>query len=858
LPAIGVFAVLLAAPLRVPPALAQYAPIQFDIPPQPLSAALLELGRQAGISMALPADLPRDRISQPVVGALTPAQALARLLDGAHVGFRFLDSETVMVTMLTDQSAPAPRQALLPRPWMSPNASELEEVIVTARRREERLQAVPISVTAFSARQLALDNITSTQDLGLFVPSLVLNNNTGFAPGLVLRGQGSTLGAGPGVLAYFAEVPFASGQNATGQFQGGTGPGMFYDLENIQVLKGPQGTLFGRNTTGGAVLVTPRKPADTFEGYGQITLGDYDWREVEGALNVPLVPGTLLLRVAGNASMRDGYTRDVGPYFSGQDYDNRDYWAVRASLVWRPSDDFENYVIASSLYVHQTGTGGSLFAVKPDSLATKAFPDIVAFLALQQRLGPRETELSSAQIDKQWTYGAIDIARWDIADDLAVKNIAGYLVDKNSSGIIDFDHTPFAIQDLKAPRGWAGAGKQFSEELQLSGGSGDGRLRWTVGGYVEYDEPTDTPEYDVTVPIAAAAAGYVPTLIIVQGSTTQRTQAVYGQANYDLSGLWPALEGLRFTAGLRYTWDYRSDTGNIYSPTSNNSCPERLGFNYPDCALGASGHFHAPTWALGLDYQVTPQTLAYVTGRHGYKSGGFNLNTPEHSIFSTFKPELVTDVEIGLKADWRLFGAAARTNIDAFHTDYQDIQRSVTELINGLSSPVTENAAVATIDGIELEGTVIPTANTEISLAYSYLASKYDQYLSPTQGSLAGLRFPFTPKNKVRLTGRYRLPIAPAWGNLDLSATYLLQSSMTAGPDFDATDVIHGYGLINLRLDWGGIAGSAFDASAFVTNLADTAYVTRISGLYNVFGVAGASYGEPRMFGVQLRYQFGP
>ncbi|MDB5394365.1 MAG: TonB-dependent receptor [Rhodospirillales bacterium] len=808
--------------------------------------------------MALPPDLPRDRVSQPVVGALTTTQALATLLSGAHVGFKFVDPETVKVEVLNDRGATAPPRIIRAPTEALSKAAELEEVIVTARRREERLQSVPVSVTAFSARQLEQNNITSTQDLGLFVPSLVLNNNTGFAPGLVLRGQGSTLGAGPGVLVYFAEVPFVSGENATGQFQGGTGPGMFYDLENIQVLKGPQGTLFGRNTTGGAVLVTPHKPANNLEGYGQVTLGDYDWHEVEGVLNVPLVSDRVLLRVAADVSMRDGYTRDAGPFFPGQDYDNRDYWAFRGSLVLRPSDDFENYIIASSLYVHQTGTGGSLFAVKPDSLATNAFPGIFAYLALQQRLGPRKTELSSEQIDKQWTYGVIDIARWDIADDLIFRNIGGYLVDKNSSGIIDFDHTPFAIQDLKAPQGWAGAGKQFSEEVQLNGKSTDGRLQWTVGGYLEYDKPTATPEYEVTVPIAPAGGTYAPALIVVKGSTTQRTQAVYGQATYDLSGLWPVLDGLKLTAGLRYTWDYRSDNGNIYISTSNNSCAERVGFHYPDCNLGVSGRFHAPTWTLGIDYQIAPQTLLYIAGRRGYKSGGFNLNTPEHSVFSTFKPELVTDVEIGIKTDWTLLGVKARTNIDAFHTDYTNIQRSVTELINGLSSPVTENAAVATIEGVELEGTLVPTANTEILFAYSYLASKYDQYISPTQGSLVSLRFPFTPKDKVRLTGRYHLPVPADWGSIDLSATYLLQSSITAGPGYDATDVIHGYDQINLRLDWGGIAGGRFDASLFVTNAADTVCVTRISALYSVFGVAGASYGEPRMFGVQLRYQFGP
>jgi iron complex outermembrane receptor protein len=833
--------------------------VDFNIPSQPLSAALLEFGRQAGLSIAVPDNFPRDRISEPLSGALTPEQGLAILLKDVPARFTFVDRETVTVAVNAADNAvvPPPQRKAAADAIVLTDKGALEEVIVTARRKEERLQAVPVSVTAFDPTQLRDRNITSTQDLGLFVPSLVINNNAGFAPGFVLRGQGSTLGAGPGVVAYFAEVPFISGQNATGSFQGGTGPGMFYDLENVQVLKGPQGTLFGRNTTGGAVLFTPQKPKNDYDGYAQLTLGDYNWREEEAALNIPIVPDRLLLRVAGDVSMREGYTRDVGPYFPGQDYDNRDYWAFRLSLVARPTDEFENHLIASSLYVHETGTGGGIFAVKPGGLAIEAFPQIAAYLATQQALGPRETELSTAQIDKQWTYGVIDIARQDIGDDLTLKNIAGYQVDKNSTGIIDFDYSPFAIQDLTVPKGWQGASAQYSEELQLTGKSLGGRLDWTLGGYVEYDQPTDTPQYDVMSPILTAGV-YRPSLIVVQGSTTQRTRALYGQASYDLSDLWAPLDGLKFTAGYRYTWDYRSDGNNVYIPTSGNKCAERTGFTLPDCTLASSGRFHAPTWTLGLDYQLDPRTLLYVTGRRGYKSGGFNLNTPEHSTYSSFQPEFVTDVEIGVKADWTVFGAKARTDIDAFHTDYTDIQRAISVLINGLSSPVTENAAVATIEGVEFEGTILPTPRTEISLSYSYLASKYEKYQSPVLGDLSGLEFPFTPKNKISLTGRYHLAVGSDLGDLSLAATYLLQSSVNGGPDYNPTDVIQGYDLINLRLDWKQAMGSDFDAALFVTNVADTVYKARVSGLYNIFGVAGAAYGEPRIFGFQLKYRFGP
>ena len=834
--------------------------VEFNIPAQPLSSALLELGRQGGLSIAVPNDFPRDLTSRPLGGTLTPAEALTALLRDVPARFTFVDAETVTITVTVadNRAVPPPEPRAAPDAIVVTGAGTLEQVIVTARRREEKLQNVPLAVTVFSQAQLEDRNITSPQDLGLFAPSLVINNNAGVAPGFVLRGQGLTLGAGPGVVAYFAEVPFPSGQNATGAFQGGTGPGNFYDLENVQVLKGPQGTLFGRNTTGGAILFTPAKPRNDYDGYADLTLGDYNWHEVQGALNIPGVPDKLLLRVAGDMSMRDGYTRDVGPYFPGQDYDNRDYWALRASAVLRPNDDFENYLILTSLYLHQAGTGASLIAVKPGGLAVEAFPAIDAYLAVQQTLGPRQTELSSAQIDKQWTYGLVDIARDDIGDDLTLKNIAGYMVEKNSTGIIDVDSSPFAIQDTFAPKGWSGASAQSSDELQLAGKSAGGRLQWTFGGYLEYDRPTDMPEYSVSIPVLGASGTYQPSRIVAEGRTTQRTQALYGQATYELGGLSPALDDVKLTGGYRYTWDYRSDVSDIFSPTSGGKCIERTGFVFPDCELGKSGRFHAPTWTLGLDYQLTPDTLLYVTGRRGYKSGGFNLNTPEHSTYSSFQPELVTDVEIGAKADWTLFGIRGRANLDLFHTDYSNIQRAISVLINGLSSPVTENAAVATIEGVELEGTFIPLPRTEISLAYSYLSSKYDRYYSPVLGNLSGLAFPFAPKNKVSITGRYHLLASADWGDISLGGSYLVQSAVNTGPDFDATNIIQGYDLINLRLDWSGIAGSNFDAALFVTNAADTVYKTRVSSLYNVFGIAGADYGEPRIFAAQLSYRFSP
>jgi outer membrane protein OmpA-like peptidoglycan-associated protein len=202
-------------------------------------------------------------------------------------------------------------------------------------------------------------------------------------------------------------------------------------------------------------------------------------------------------------------------------------------------------------------------------------------------------------------------------------------------------------------------------------------------------------------------------------------------------------------------------------------------------------------------------------------------------------------------------GVKARTDLSAYHDDYSNIQRSVTQLINGISAPITENAATATIQGVEFQGSVIPVQGTEISLTYSLTAAKYDKFVDPLAGNMSDLEFPFVPKNKFSGTVRQDLPIPVELGELSVSATYSVQSHVRGDSTFSSTGIIDGYGLLNLRADWKDVYGIPLDVSMFVTNATDEVYVTKNFGLYNVFGIQDVEYGEPRMIGAQLRYHFG-
>ncbi|HEX4506527.1 MAG TPA: TonB-dependent receptor plug domain-containing protein, partial [Alphaproteobacteria bacterium] len=311
--------------------------------------------------------------------------------------------------------------------------SGLEEVVVTARRREEKLQSVPVSVTAFTGAQLEQNQIVDFSDLTHLVPSMtVYSGTTRYSQNfLSIRG----LGAGS-TITYFAEAP-----NQTAGILGQT-----FDMEGVQVLVGPQGTLFGRSAIGGAFLFDPKKPTNNFEGYAQVTFGNYADKEIEAAVNIPIVEDRVLLRIAGQRQERDGFTTDAGPINTGKDYDNRDYWSGRIGLTLRPTDDFENYAVFTYFYNHDNGSGTHLHIVDPNGISSfgglklsQLLPDTYPVFNREAALGPWQTALDDPYLlDKQEYTTITDIARYDVDDNLSIKNIASYQEQKSLTRY-DFD-----------------------------------------------------------------------------------------------------------------------------------------------------------------------------------------------------------------------------------------------------------------------------------------------------------------------------------------------------------------------------------------------------------------------------------
>ena len=742
-----------------------------------------------------------------------------------------------------------------------------EEIIVTANRREERAQTVPQSITAFSATTLQLHSIQNFEDLQYSTPSLswVSAFRSGIAAAPRIRGL-------PGVVSYFSEVPEIVGNQ--------TGDAQLIDLETLQVLKGPQGTLFGQNTTGGAILFVPKKPSEKFEGFAQEILGDYSWNQFTGAVNVPIVADKLMVRVAGQRDERDGFTKVLND--PGLALDNRDSWYGRVGITFRPTDDIENYTVVDYSYVHTNGTSEilGLLNFAPGSQNSANFPFNVGraqgILAEQQALGARTiigfdptimsggkpiSEGFNGPLEKAQNIDVVDILRWDVSDNITIRNIMGY-IDSKQLTRNDFDGSPLITQSFDTARGWntsssgagAGAGiaRQYTEELQMQAKALDGALSLTAGGFLKYE--SQGPSQSTVV----SQGSY---LVATGGAGSNRTQALYAQGTYDLGNLSDALSDFKFTAGYRYNWDWGSSDGytkliHIAGVGPANICVSGAA---PTCTLGADAHFHSPGWNLNLDYSVDPTTLLYVRSSKGYRPGGFTPTAPDPAD-QTYQPETLVDVEVGVKSDWELFGIHARTNADLYKGWYSNIQENVVAFLTvqgaQQNTSITENAASADIEGAEFEGSIYPIKDLELRGNFSFNHNVLTDFNSAFYGQLSGLSFADFPKIKYTLGFTYHIPIDESWGELSLTGDFNWQSyELLAVNNSPAT--APGHQLVNWRVDWKDIFGQPIDVGFFMTNATNSLFPIGGFGSYSTQGFTSYAYNEPRMWGFQLKYRFG-
>ena len=714
------------------------------------------------------------------------------------------------------------------------SGADLEEVTVTARRERENLQVVPISITAISGEEIREKNITSPDDFNTTVPGLTVAATSLDRASVTytIRGQGQILGGpDPAVATYFNDVPTVV-----------TSSGYLFDLENLQVLKGPQGTLFGVNSTGGAVLFVPARPTNELGGYIDVTDGNYEARRYQTVVNVPLISDVLMVRFAADLNYRDGYT--INPV-NGHDYDNTDYQAARLGILYKPTDRIENYFLVNIAALNEHGAGNECIAYNPNGAFVNDAGNLKAACAAQQSYGPR--------YDNQWipplgdhiqtrNYTADDTFTLKLADDITLKNIFAYRQYQYYQSYENYG-TPFPVFEYSLSPEWsAGLGvaspsdKTYSDELQLHGDSFDHRFHWQTGLYGDTLSPYSRNDIDVATYYGAA-------LVPFQSLNWKKRQAVYGQGTYDLN------DKLNLTVGARYTEDNRHQ---LTTPT-----------DLPQDNLTAK--FHATTWNVSLQYQIDQDTMLYATSRKGYKSGGFN--NVAFAGAQEFKPEYVIDYEIGEKSEFHLGDMKARFNFDVFRSNFNGWQERVTKIYDTPNGPlpfaVVTNVAQGVVEGADLEATFIPTPHVEISGFYTFLNPYF------TSNTIDGVDYSHSPvaevvKHKVSGTVRYLLGLPDSIGDASVSTTYAWQSSQTgvlnliplgaSNPD-PYQGLLPAYGVLNARADWKNVMGHAVDLSAFCDNLTNKTYLTLMNDAWTL-GEDVGQYGPPRMYGVSVRVHF--
>jgi iron complex outermembrane receptor protein len=718
----------------------------------------------------------------------------------------------------------------------APELTTLEEVTVTARRREERLQDVPISVVAATQEALDQKNVKTVNDLIVIAPGLSIQNGSANRNDVTysIRGQGQVLGqVSPGVVPYFGEVPNFSNS--------------LFDLQSAQVLKGPQGTLFGKNTTGGAILFTPRKPSETFNGYVIGRLGNYSRQDLEFALGGPIWSDKVLFRVAGQSLNRDGFSHNL---FNGQDADdeNRQNW--RAALTIRPWDGLENTTTYVYDHTDEAGAGTALSVLVPNPNTGTVYSRLQANLAASLARGPRVINTDWPLFNRFDNQGYINATTWKINDNITLKNI--YSERKFRSGqSFDSDATTIPLFEVtNQPGDRSTRTRVATEEFQVQANYGP--INGVLGYY--WDKQTSPLKRSVDT---EQVFGGLQIRAAVFGASALSSNAIFGQAD------WKVTDKLTLTAGVRQNKDNRLSFVQTFVLFPGQPVPTGV-----TAAAGPPqvGSFKATTWNLAAAYKVDPDLNIYATVRRGYKSGGFN-GTAILVQDRLFQPEFVTDYEAGFKGQHSFGDLRTRYAVDAFYDDYTNIQRNIT-LTTVPASTITRNAAEGSIKGVDLDLNISPVRWFDVSLLYTYMDAQYDKYIDVRDGDLSASQFPNTPKHQLTVTPRLTLPVPDQAGKVTLLANIYHQTQIATDPantpNGTATVALSSlaafapaYTRVDLRADWSRIYGSKVSAAAYVRNVFDREYVTGTGNALVSFGLATYLYGQPRMYGLELRYAFG-
>ncbi|MDB5582984.1 MAG: hypothetical protein JWR80_8160 [Bradyrhizobium sp.] len=748
----------------------------------------------------------------------------------------------VGLCLLALQSSPARAQAA-PETAVD-DGSAIRDIVVTARRRAERAQATPISITAVSGDELKARSVATAADLQQIVPGLSMTQNVSdaFSVNWQLRAQSATdansINDAP--VSVYSDGVFLNSL-------AGVLSASVVDLERVEVLKGPQGTLYGRNTTGGGVNFYTHQPVDRWEGQMTAGAGSYNAYEASGVLNAPLGGGNAI-RLVGEVTGNRGYGLNVTTNTRTGDQKSA---MVRGAIRLVPSASVT--VTLRGDYSKLTSDGGPVsipLYIAPGSLAarnigiqlgisaTDAVTYYNSYLNLQGsgfRAAYNASNFAAVE-----TYGTSGTVEADLGF-ARLKSITAYR-HAVTNRATDTDAIPVDVFYLNS---FQTRISQFTEEAQLAGDILSNRLHYTLGGFYLHFQGNDLNASTVVPALSATQ----PTR--TDGRVTTESLAFFGQAIFDITPT------IHFTGGLRYTKEKkRLVSRNNIGPAFTCNVPAPAGIGGAPCEGTFRVSEHNLSYTAGLDWNVTSAILLYAKTSRGYKSGGVNEKlTSNPASVAPYRPEQLTDYEAGFKSD--LLGRRLRINATYYHSVYTDAQRSVFTVVppfNAIS--VVQNAATAIIDGVEVEATAAPTSALRIQGSLSYTLPKYSRFVDPVTGQdFSSQKFNQVSKWTYSLSGAYTLPTSFGSTRLQLDWAYKSGRNLFPTGGTPAVDNQPGYGLLNGQVQF-TLAKAGVDARFFIKNMLNKYYIQSVFDVTPSIGVVTGYPGTPRTWGVSVTKKF--
>ena len=704
---------------------------------------------------------------------------------------------------------------------------DYEVITVTSQRRAQNLSEVPIALTSFSADNIQQTGVQQLREISDFIPNMEFSRGTDAGSRVTIRGVGANsrnVGFDTRVGVYLDGV-YLGQSPALNQ--------SLYDLERVEVLRGPQGTLFGKNTVAGAVNMISARPIDFFEGKASVTLGNLNAREVQGRVNMPLSDSSAV-KLSASRSTRDGYIDNLS---TGNKMNERDSTAVRLQFLSELSDNLELYMSADGLRSHRL------------SFLGEALTDPFGMTLNMEAPNKYQVATTTDTYEERDLFGAHLELSYQFGDGYAVKSISAYR-DSDSEYRNDSDYSTLDFFSIV----YADQYRQWSQEFQLLSPEHD-HFNYIVGMYL-YRQNADSVRDGVNGAMSVIFGNSPGSVVTNSGQVTTTSYALFANTSYQLSDWLNLAVGLRFTDETKEVdWMLDGRASGIF------------GIGFTEDPIQQKRTDQDVSYSISLNAQLIPQVNSYIKYSTAFKSGGYNLDYVTNADLAAsleFDKERVGSFELGIKGAF--FQHRLITNLAVFHANYSDYQvNQLMPLPNGGTSFSIRNASEVTSQGMELEMIYRPTRALQIQASLGLLDATFDDFpnaIAPNVNA-AGNQLPNAPKHNASLSGQYVTELS------NWNADVLLRADITHKGSFystvanqrfhtlqDGSTVPYGYleanTMLNARAGW--LSHSGWEAYLWARNLTNSSKA--IDSGRDFFGTITANYQEPRTFGIELVYNF--